>query len=274
MEVVVDVNSFNEKVKDIEEAFIGKKIFFRGCSKDYGDNNVPGIFRRKNLYKNGNDIEQDITYELLSENVDNFQKAESPFEKLTIMQHYGLPTRLIDITENMLVALYFACASEDEEPGFVSIYGVENTRVKNFNNNKVHTISSLAFINKSKKDNINKKIENFLNKEGYGGIKVKIADYNNQVIVVKPKLNNPRIRAQRGAFLLFGTNFGEDDLNLSIGQKEDLYITSAELKIPSKHKKSILGELSRFGISEERLFPEIDIMAQFLKRKYDKEAAY
>ena len=40
---------------------------------------------------------------------DVFKADMRPLERLALLQHYGIPTRLLDVTENALVALYCAC---------------------------------------------------------------------------------------------------------------------------------------------------------------------
>lgn len=53
---------------------------------------------------------------------DVFRDGMSPVEQLALLQHYGVPTRLLDVTENALVALYFACCSKPDRDGNVFVF--------------------------------------------------------------------------------------------------------------------------------------------------------
>lgn len=56
----------------------------------------------------------------------------SGLETLTLLQHHGSPTRLIDVTSDWKVALYFACESADSRDGRVFLLKVPHERWEYF----------------------------------------------------------------------------------------------------------------------------------------------
>ena len=53
-------------------------------------------------------------------------------ETLTLLQHHGSPTRLIDVTSDWKVALYFACEGDDDRDGRVFLIKIDPNRWQQF----------------------------------------------------------------------------------------------------------------------------------------------
>ncbi|MCP8897370.1 FRG domain-containing protein, partial [Shinella daejeonensis] len=58
------------------------------------------------------DAENNIISELMAEAPADFADDKTMFGRLVRAQHYGLPTRLLDVSLNPLVGLFFACSDE------------------------------------------------------------------------------------------------------------------------------------------------------------------
>lgn len=97
-----------------------ERFFFRGQSNKNWDVR-PCLFRENNLT-----IESDIISEACARAPFEFG-GRSAFERLTKLQHYGLPTRMLDVTLNPLVALYFACAKCEDKENYDKNYKESDT---------------------------------------------------------------------------------------------------------------------------------------------------
>lgn len=78
------------------------EVYYRGESNKY-EGTIPSIFRG-NYLKNEHIMFREL--ELRYPNI--FDDVKTTVDKLSIMQHYGLPTRLLDFTTNPLLALYMS----------------------------------------------------------------------------------------------------------------------------------------------------------------------
>lgn len=89
---------------------------------------------------------------------------------------------------------------------------------------------------------------------------------------VKPKLNNPRLISQSGAFLLFG--FANKNSKKDIPPEQHLKIRMKIKKeipriiIKKENKIEIYEELKQLGVHRAFLFPEIDNVSQIVASNY------
>lgn len=74
----------------------------------------PTVYRIHPDGKSFRGVEFQMYQEMLRRSPQAFQDCNTTFERLVKMQHYGLPTRLLDLTQSPLVALYFACCDKNK----------------------------------------------------------------------------------------------------------------------------------------------------------------
>ena len=113
---VNSVSEFIEKIVQLDNKE-GTEIFYRGhANRDW--ELLPSIFRTPN----GVEKEHLLFRDMVAHKPQSFSECKSALDYLVQMQHYGLPTRLLDMTTNPLVALYFACeqAGDDLDAGILS----------------------------------------------------------------------------------------------------------------------------------------------------------
>lgn len=250
---------FNAVLSADDENVKNKKIYYRGQSNEEWE--IRCSLFRENLLLN----EEKLNNEILNRKPNDFLNCNNSLEKLILMQHYGIPTRLIDVTTNPLVALYFACQGNPDKDGVVFIFE-ENVEYDINDENIVATFSYL------KNNGTIQDFEKLLNKESiiYNDRTTIETLLNKKYILINPKLNNPRIIAQHGLFLCCSNNSGQGNLdNLTPIKKRSFPIESSKrIIISHKAKLNLLKELEFLGIKKSVLFPELENHADELKEKF------
>lgn len=259
----------------------GFSYFFRGHSR-FSHPLVPSVYRDPGWIHN-----EDVLFkELVLRCPNDFSGQESTFQSLVKMQHYSLPTRLLDITANPLVALYFACEPEGghRESGEVVVFRIPTAEIKYFDSDTVSVIANI-----SRRPSTFKLPEEDIEREAFnedGQIRYLLHEVKREkpyfepfihryhlesVVCVKPKLDNARVIKQDGAFLLFGMN----------GRKTEpatvpagfLAAASKRLLVEPSKKAFIRKQLESLGLTQASIYPEIDKVAEFIKRNYATPAS-
>jgi hypothetical protein len=178
------------------------------------------------------EIEKDMLTELCRRASLFTTTDDNQWNLLVRAQHFGMKTRLLDWTSNPLVALWFACqdAYYFSQDSFVYIFQADEESVVN------STKESSPFT-------------------------------QNKTKILRPTLNNERIIAQSGWFTVHqyskkNKKFVPLEANLEYKQGV------TQFTIPHSSKKEILIKLSRYGVNNRTIFPDLEGLCRHLNWRY------
>lgn len=176
------------------------------------------------------------------------KSTKDDFDWLFLMQHYGVPTRLLDWSESPLAALYFAVHDRINDDKDGALWLLKPTEL-----NKIANISTAE--------------KNFIpsfDDEELGNYSVKTLSSNprNKLapIATIATRNSTRIQAQLGVFTIH---------HLDTKPIEEFCVNNEVIKlnIPSSSKAKLREELSLLEVNKFTLFPELSSIGEILKNK-------
>lgn len=237
IESVVDYLNALPRNEEFSDTLLDRLILFRGQgNKEW--NLMPSVMRNREDYLN----EELYIKECIRQYPEEFINM-SKVDMLIKMQHYGVPTRLLDLTKNPLIALYFACVSEPNKDGVVYAICGPIARSSDL---YVNVITECIFNYKSHGNM-------YIDK---GGLKIdgvdlleadvkRIINYETP-IMFEALLTNARIKSQNGYFAIYR---GEKDW------KEIKF--QHKIFVKKEFKEQIIHQLSMIGIDSKYIFPEL-----------------
>ena len=213
--------------------------FFRGHSS-IKYKLTPSIFRLK-PQGNWKFFEHKLIIDFQKEAVSYLRVIPTKFQDwISIAQHHGLPTRLLDWTVNPLVALFFA---------------IERLEVKD---DAVLWMSNGAgelFITYEQQDHL---------------------DYLNDFTFYYPNQYSTRITMQQGCFTIHKLP-QQDDQYIPIDDENyklrspNAVIDLTKYVIKQKHKEDLKLELDKIGINYHSIFPDLDGLSKKLVWNVEKQ---
>ncbi|MDR3622982.1 MAG: FRG domain-containing protein [Paludisphaera borealis] len=223
---VEDVGDFISKINRFEQRHVAQ-WFFRGHS-NCSFKLVPSLYRLdvEGSFAKWCDVERYMMQAFRREAMPFIERPPvDELEWLTLAQHHGLPTRLLDWTTNPLIALYFAVETHFQNDSDVWCYSIESL------NNCFAEATHLA---------------RRLNLEGMRTIYF-------------PRHVTPRVTNQSGCFTVHESEIPLEE------EGDNLLDRLVRINIPASRKAAIVNELYAIGIHRGFIYPGLEGIAEKLR---------
>lgn len=256
------VNTVDDYLKKLSRYDIYNNVFFRGQSEEY-KNITPSVSRDSGYTMKENSIYK----EAIKLRTVEFEDLISPIERLSKMQHYGIPTRLVDLTVDSLVALFFAVQKIDSKShGNVYVFVQPELSL---NDKRVKLLSLLATLETPEIDVIK---SSFLNCYSENITEDEILEFASEGAFISHSLelqkSNERLFCQKGTFAICGNEIIGKEIKKSVLPLDTIEPTMV-IRVPFEHKQAVKKELDeKYNINETTIYPEFPSVADYLKEKY------
>ncbi|HEP1794216.1 TPA: FRG domain-containing protein [Streptococcus suis] len=311
----ISVSSLQEFIDFLDQqSKLNNSFYFRGEERDfkqtkntasgfrwmsenrlqYGEENTTFPRNYCDLLKMRQQFFSEIGYSLTKYEVENF---------IAYCQHHGLPTELLDISENPLVALYFACQNEDD--GFVycfdkvlfSTIPTQHSLIKDDISRQSFDLLGFG-TNCFDKQVLIEGVKNVEKKKAGATITVSFTSVKELMIHELEKIDTPLKKLSTSEICqAFVENISKVDSDIlpyflhkpsvkfdrMVNQQglfvvqqyflPDVYqklLPSITINIKEKDKVRIIEQLDYIGINQKFVYPDVDNIASYIKEKVAK----
>lgn len=257
----------------------------------------PSVMRHPEL----REAEDRLLTDLVTRRPEEMESHRLYFQRLVMARHYDLPTRLLDITRNPLVGLFYAsgcaCQLPDEEvcrepDGFLHQFQLNPSFVKPFDSDTVSLLANFTRLDHGEKDQIltrqtnshaqqdgastlgksgtawdrtMTRLRHFIAREKpYWEDRIDMRDLF-RVVIVEPQRQFDRLRAHSGAFML--SAFHERFERWAVDQQFPGAAPYRHLRfvVPHDAKCRIRRQLASLNVTEEVLMADLQSAAGAVK---------
>ena len=239
MQTEADISNIAELLAALRENLEGSVYWYRGQS-DVSWRLLPSLARENDgLMRETHLIAQfKQSASLLLNPI-----PSNDWEWLTVMQHYRVPTRLLDWSESPLVALYFAVQDHSDSDG--ALWILDPTKLNLESRISPDYDRYIPYLNERTTENY---LPDSLRSESMTKLR--------PIAVIAPR-NTPRMQAQLGVF----TVSHRDPTPIEeVGSRQHV----RKYRIPSGAKATLRTELELLSFNRFQLFPGLQSLGELL----------
>lgn len=187
---------------------------------------------------------------------------------LSLMQHYGLPTRLLDWTENCLVGLYFAIVKWDTTQESAPTVWVLNPA--QLNHQSIGWAQIMVGTGNTLLEWLPPTLHIFdINDQVPNRLKIKKGIRGKSPVAVQVRQIDPRISNQRGTFTIHTNSKELNDKGPFQKCVRSLTLKIEDTEVERENQKQkLLLKLHEMGVSANTIFPGLDSLSKHLLWEY------